>query len=161
MQVVFREVLDIGIRQPCERGKDEQVSDKLVCLVGHIGVHHRVYLLLCDISPVHAFGRIDISCKWIERQTTVIPCYGDNVFQHNHVAPNGIGTAFLLRAQKILEVVDECKVQFFQRNILTLVGMGQELTDVLTNGHITLERSLCSAVSHFLGKLGIVLLEEF
>ena len=83
------------------------------------------------------------------------------MFQHNHVAPNGIGTAFLLRAQKIFEVIYECEVQLFQRDILTLVGMGQELTDVLANGHITLERSLCSAVSHFLGKFGVVLLEEF
>jgi hypothetical protein len=34
------------------------------------------------------------------------------VFQHDHVAPHGIGAAFLLRAQEILEVVDECEVEF-------------------------------------------------
>ena len=61
------------------------------------------------------------------------------MFQHNHVAPNGVGTAFLLRAEKILEVVDEREIQLFQRNILTLVGMRQELTDMFANGHIALE----------------------
>lgn len=80
-------------------------------LVRHFGIHHRMYLLFRDISSVHAFGRIDIPRKGIERQTTVIPCYGNNMFQHNHVAPNGIGTVFLLRAQEILEVVDEREVQ--------------------------------------------------
>ena len=42
----------------------------------------------------------------------VIPRNGNDVFQHNHVAPHGIGAAFLLRAQKILEVVDEREVEF-------------------------------------------------
>ena len=37
----------------------------------------------------------------------------------------------LFRVQEILEVVNECKVQLFQRNILTFVGRRQELTDCL------------------------------
>ena len=61
---------------------------------------------------VHAFGRVDISGKGIKGQTSVVPRNGNDVFQHNHVAPHGIGTAFLLRAQKILEIVDECEVEF-------------------------------------------------
>ena len=84
-----------------------------MCLVGHIGVHHCVYLLSRNIPSVHAFGRVDVPCKGIERQTTVIPRYGNNVFQHNHVAPNGIGAAFFLSTQEILEVVDEREVQLF------------------------------------------------
>ena len=55
-------------------------------------------------APIHAFGRVDISGKGIERQTPVVPCNGNDVLQHNHVAPHGIGAAFLLRAQKILEI---------------------------------------------------------
>ena len=83
-----------------------------MCLVGHLGVHHCLYFLFRDISSVHTFGRVDIPSKGIERQTSVIPRYGNDVFQHNHVAPHGIGAAFLLRAQEILEVVDECEVEF-------------------------------------------------
>ena len=79
-------------------------------LVGHLGIHHGVYLLFRDIPPVHAFGRVDIPCKGIERQTTVISRYGNDVLQHNHIAPNGISAAFLHRAQEILEVVDEREV---------------------------------------------------
>lgn len=72
----------------------------------------RLYLRLGEVAPIHAFGRVDISGKGIERQTPVVPCNGNDVFQHNHVAPHGIGAAFLLRAQKILEIVDEREVEF-------------------------------------------------
>ena len=79
----------------------------------HGCVHERLYLRLGEVAPVHVFGRVDISGKGIERQTPVVPRNGNYVFQHhNHVAPHGIGAAFLLRAQKILEVVDEREVEF-------------------------------------------------
>ena len=78
----------------------------------HGCVHERLYFRLGEVAPVHAFGRVDISCKGIERQTSVVPRNGNDVFQHNHVAPHGIGAAFLLRAQKILEIVDEREVKF-------------------------------------------------
>lgn len=105
-----------------------------MCLVGHLGVHHCVYFLFRDISSVHTFGRVDIPCKGIERQMSVIPRYGNDMFQHNHVAPYGVGTVFLFRAQEILEVVNEREIQLFQRNILTFVGMRQELTDMFADG---------------------------
>ena len=78
----------------------------------HRCVHERLYLRLGKVAPVHAFGRVDISGKGIKGQTPVVPRNGNDVFQHNHVAPHGIGAAFLLRAQKILEVVDEREVEF-------------------------------------------------
>ena len=34
------------------------------------------------------------------------------IYQRNHVDPHGIGAAFLLRAQKVLEIVDEREVEF-------------------------------------------------
>ena len=106
------EVLHVRIRQTRENRKDEQVPYKLVGGVLHRCVHERLYLRLGEVAPIHAFGRVDISGKGIERQTPVVPCNGNDVFQHNHVAPHGIGAAFLLRAQKILEVVDEREVEF-------------------------------------------------
>ena len=127
-------------------------------LVLHQSVHERLYLLLGKIPPVHAFGRIDIPCKGIERQTTVIPRYRNDMLQHNHVAPHGIGAALLHRAQKILEVIDKCEAQLLERNILTLVGMGQELPYMLADGLITVKCPFGSAVSDFLRKLGIVCL---
>ena len=139
----------------------KQVPHKFVGLVGHLGIHKGVYLVFRDITPVHAFGRVDISCKGIERQTTVIPRYRNNVLQHNHVAPHGIGAAFLHSAQEILEVVDEREVQLFEGNILTPVGMGQELPNMFADGYVPLECPFGSAVSDFLCKLGIVLLKEF
>jgi len=78
----------------------------------HGCVHERLYLRSGEVAPIHAFGRVDISRKRVERQTPVIPRNGNDVFQHDHVAPHGIGAAFLLRAQKILEVVDEREVEF-------------------------------------------------
>lgn len=32
------------------------------------------------------------------------------MFQHNHVAPNGVGTTLLLRAKEILKIVDKREV---------------------------------------------------
>ena len=112
LQVVGGEVLHVRIRQTREHRKDEQVPYKLVGGVLHGCVHERLYLRLGEVAPVHVFGRVDISGKGIERQTPVVPCNGNDVFQHNHVAPHGIGAAFLLRAQKILEIVDEREVEF-------------------------------------------------
>ena len=126
----------------------------------HRRIYERLYLRLGKVAPIHAFGGVDIPGKGVERQSSVVPRYRDDVFQHNHVAPHGIGTAFLLRAQKILEVVDEREVQLLEGNILTLVGMGQELPDMLAYGQITGECPLCPAVPHLLGELCVVLLEQ-
>ena len=112
LQAVDGEVLHVRIRQTREHRKDEQVPYKLVGGVLHRCVHERLYLRLGEVAPIHAFGRVNISGKGVERQTPVVPRYRNDVFQHNHVAPHGIGTAFLLRAQKILEVVDKRKVEF-------------------------------------------------
>ena len=112
LQAVGGEVLHVRIRQTRENRKDEQVPYKLVGGVLHRCVHERLYLRLGEVAPIHAFGRVDISRKGIKGQTPVVPRYGNDVFQHNHVAPHGIGAAFLLRAQKILEVVDEREVEF-------------------------------------------------
>ena len=112
LQAVGGEVLHVRIRQTREHGKDEQVPYKFMGGVLHGGVHERLYLRLGEVAPIHTFGRVDISRKGVERQTPVVPRYGNDVFQHNHVTPHDIGTAFLLRAQKILEIVDESEVEF-------------------------------------------------
>jgi len=106
------EVLHVRVHQTRENRKDEQVPYEFMVGVLHRCVHERLYLLLGKVAPIDAFGRVDVPCKGIERQTPVVPRYGNDVFQHNHVAPHGIGAAFLLRAQEILEVVDECEVEF-------------------------------------------------
>ena len=103
-------------------------------LVGHFDINHSVYLLFRNITPFHTFGRVDIPCKGVERKTTVIPYYGNDVFQHNHVAPYRVGAAFPFRAQKILEIVDECKVQLFKGNIIPLVSVRKKLAEMLING---------------------------
>ena len=111
LQAVNGKVLHVRIRQTRKNRKDEQVPYKFMGGVLHRCVHERLYLRLGEVAPIHAFGRVDISRKGVERQTPVVPRNGNDVFQHNHVAPHGIGAAFLLRAQKILEIVDECEVE--------------------------------------------------
>ena len=112
LQAVGGEVLHVRIRQTREHRKDEQVPYKLVGGVLHRCVHEHLYLRLGKVAPVHAFGRVDISGKGIKGQTSVVSRYRNDVLQRNHVAPHGIGAAFLLRAQKILEIVDEREVEF-------------------------------------------------
>ena len=81
------------------------------------------------------------------------------MFQYNHISPYGIGTAFLLFTQEIFEIVDKRPVQFFERYILPVVSKGKKLSGVLADGTVTGESTLCPAVSHFLGKLIVVLFE--
>ena len=78
----------------------------------HRRIYECLYLRLGKVSSIHAFGGVDIPGKGVERQPPVVPRYRDDMFQHNHVAPHGIGAAFLLRAQEILEIVDEGEVEF-------------------------------------------------
>ena len=112
LQVVGGQVLHVGIRQTRENRKDEQVPHEFMVGVLHGCLHERMYLRSGEVAPIHAFGGVDISRKGVERQTSVVPRYRNDVFQHNHVTPYRIGAAFLLRAQEILEIVDESEVEF-------------------------------------------------
>jgi len=82
------------------------------------------------------------------------------MFQYNHVAPNGIGATFLFRPKEIFKVIDKREVQLFQRNIITLVGMRNKLTDMVADRPIACKCPLRPAVPDFLLKLGVVLLEQ-
>ena len=83
------------------------------------------------------------------------------MLEPDHVTPYGIGAAFLLRTQKILEVVDERQVEFLQGNVVTAVHFRDELAKVPVYGTVAVVCSLHAAVSHFLDELLVVLLEEF
>lgn len=63
-----------------------------------------------EVASIYTFGAVDIPCKGIKRQLPRISSYGDDVFENNHIAPYGIGTATLFGAEEILEVVDKCEV---------------------------------------------------
>ena len=71
----------------------------------HQCVHERLYLLLGKVASIDAFGRVDVPCKGIERQTPVIPRYGNDVFQHDHVARHTNATTVLLSHGVPIETV--------------------------------------------------------
>ena len=83
LQVIGSSVLYIRIRQTREHRKDEQIPYKFIVGVLHRCVHERLYLLLGKVAPIDAFERVDVPCKGIERQTPVVPRYGNDMFQHN------------------------------------------------------------------------------
>ena len=56
LKIVRGQVLHVGISQPGEDGKDEQIADTRMGLVGRFIVHHGFDLLLREVTPVHAFG---------------------------------------------------------------------------------------------------------
>ena len=161
LKVVCGQVLHVGIGQPRKDGEDEQIADAGMGLIGRFIVHHGFDLLLREVTPVHAFGRVYIARKGIERQAPVVAGDGDDVFQDDHVAPYGIGAAFLLRAQEILEIVDKGKVQFFQRDVLPVVGMGEELPHALTHAAVLFPRGDLTTETYLFPVFDIVLFEEF
>ena len=78
----------------------------------------------------------------------VIPRNGNDVFQHNHVAPHGIGAAFLLRAQKILEDIGrQCG---FKVRLTYHVARHTNATTVLLSHGVPIE-----TVSRLLGHTNI------
>ena len=161
LKVVRGQPFHVGISQPREDGEDEQIADAGMRLVGRFIVHHGLDLLLREITPVHAFGRVDIARKRVERQAPVVAGNGDDMFQDDHVAPHGICAAFLLRAQEILEIVDKGKVQFFQRDVLPVVGMGEELPHTLTHAAVLFPRGDLTTETYLFPVFDIVLFEEF
>ena len=161
LKVVCGQVLHVGIGQPRKDGEDEQIADAGMGLIGRFIVHHGFDLLLREVTPVHAFGRVYIARKGIERQAPVVAGDGDDVFQDDHVAPYGIGAAFLLRAQEILEIIDKGKVQFFQRYILPVVGMGEELPHAPAYAAVLFPCGRLTAETHLFPVFDIVLFEEF
>ena len=161
LKVVRGQPFHVGISQPREDGEDEQIADAGMRLVGRFIVHHGLDLLLREITPVHAFGRVDIARKRVERQAPVVAGNGDDMFQDDHVAPHGICAAFLLRAQEILEIVDKGKVQFFQRDVLPVVGMGEELPHALTHAAVLFPCGDLTVETHLFPVFDIVLFEEF
>lgn len=161
LKVVRGQPFHVGISQPREDGEDEQIADAGMRLVGRFIVHHGLDLLLREITPVHAFGRVDIARKRVERQAPVVAGNGDDMFQDDHVAPHGICAAFLLRAQEILEIVDKGKVQFFQRDVLPVVGMGEELPHALTHAAVLFPRGDLTTETYLFPVFDIVLFEEF
>lgn len=161
LKVVRGQVLHVGIGQPRKDGEDEQIADAGMRLVGRFIVHHGLDLLLREITPVYAFGRVDIARKRVERQAPVVAGNGDDMFQDDHVAPHGICAAFLLRAQEILEIVDKGKVQFFQRDVLPVVGMGEELPHALAHAAVLFPRGDLTTETHLFPVFDIVLFEEF
>ena len=161
LKVVCGQVLHVGIGQPRKDGEDEQIADAGMGLVGRFIVHYGLDLLLRKVTPVHAFGRVDIARKRVERQAPVIAGDGDDMFQDDHVAPYGIGAAFLLRTQEILEIVDKGKVQFFQQDVFPVVGMGEELPHALAYAAVLFPCGDLAAETHLFPVFDVVLLEEF
>ena len=70
---------------------------------------------------------------------------GDDVLEPDHVTPYGIGAAFLLRTQEILEVVDERQVEFLQGDVVTAVHFRDELAQMPVYGTVAVVCSLHAA----------------
>lgn len=56
LKIVRGQILHVGIGQPGEDGKNEQIADTRMGLVGRFIVHYGFDLLLREVTPVHAFG---------------------------------------------------------------------------------------------------------
>ena len=160
LEPVGRQRLHVRVCQSGEHREDEEVAYQLTGPAFHRGLHQRLYLTLRQVAPVNALGGVDVPGEGVEGKRTAVAGDGDDVLEPDHVTPYGIGAAFLLRTQEILEVVDERQVEFLQGDIVTAVYFRDELAKVPVYGTVAVVCSLHAAVSHFLDELLIVLLEE-
>ena len=161
LEPVGRQRLHVRVCQSGEHGEDEEVAYQLAGPAFHRGLHQRLYLTLRQVAPVNALGGVDVPGEGVEGKRTAVAGDGDDVLEPDHVTPYGIGAAFLLRTQEILEVVDERQVEFLQGDVVTAVHFRDELAQMPVYGTVAVVCSLHAAVSHFLDELPVVLLEEF
>ena len=160
LEPVGRQRLHVRVCQSGEHREDEEVAYQFAGPAFHRGLHQRLYLTLRQVASVNALGGIDVPGEGVEGKRTAVAGDGDDVLEPDHVTPYGIGAAFLLRTQEILEVVDEGQVEFLQGDVVTAVYFRDELAKVPVYGTVAVVCSLHAAVSHFLDELLIVLLEE-
>ena len=160
LEPVGRQRLHVRVCQSGEHREDEEVTYQFAGPAFHRGLHQRLYLTLRQVAPVNALGGVDVPGEGVEGKRTAVAGDGDDVLEPDHVTPYGIGAAFLLRTQKILEVVDEGQVEFLQGDVVTAVYFRDELAKMPVYGTVAVVCSLHAAVSHFLDELLIVLLEE-
>ena len=160
LEPVGRQRLHVCVCQSGEHREDEEVTYQFAGPAFHRGLHQRLYLTLRQVAPVNALGGVDVPGEGVEGKRTAVAGDGDDVLEPDHVTPYGIGAAFLLRTQEILEVVDERQVEFLQGDVVTAVHFRDELAQMPVYGTVAVVCSLHAAVSHFLDELLIVLLEE-
>ena len=160
LEPVGRQRLHVRVCQSGEHGEDEEVAYQFAGPAFHRGLHQRLYLTLRQVAPVNALGGVDVPGEGVEGKRAAVAGDGDDVLEPDHVTPYGIGAAFLLRTQEILEVVDERQVEFLQGDVVTAVHFRDELAQMPVYGTVAVVCSLHAAVSHFLDELLIVLLEE-
>ena len=160
LEPVGRQCLHVRVCQSGEHREDEEVAYQFAGPAFHRGLHQRLYLTLRQVASVNALGGIDVPGEGVEGKRTAVAGDGDDVLEPDHVTPYGIGAAFLLRTQEILEVVDEGQVEFLQGDVVTAVYFRDELAKVPVYGTVAVVCSLHAAVSHFLDELLVVLLEE-
>ena len=160
LEPVSRQRLHVCVCQSGKHREDEEVTYQFAGPAFHRDLHQRLYLTLRQVAPVNALEGVDVPGEGIEGKCTAVAGDGDDVLEPDHVTPYGIGAAFLLRTQKILEVVDEGQVEFLQGDVVTAVYFRDELAKVPVYGTVAVVCSLHAAVSHFLDELLVVLLEE-
>ena len=160
LEPVSRQRLHVCVCQSGKHREDEEVTYQFAGPAFHRDLHQRLYLTLRQVAPVNALEGVDVPGEGIEGKCTAVAGDGDDVLEPDHVTPYGIGAAFLLRTQEILEVVDERQVEFLQGDVVTSVHFRDELAQVLVYGTVAVVCSLHAAVSHFLDELLVVLLEE-
>ena len=160
LEPVGRQRLHVRVCQSGEHREDEEVAYQLTGPAFHRGLHQRLYLTLRQVAPINALGGVDVPGEGVEGKRTAVAGDGDDVLEPDHVPPYGIGAAFLLRTQEILEVVDERQVEFLQGDIVTAVYFRDELAKVPVYGTVAVVCPLHAAVSHLLDELPVVLLEE-
>ena len=112
LEPVGRQRLHVRVCQSGEHGEDEEVAYQFAGPAFHRGLHQCLYLTLRQVASVNALGGIDVPGEGVEGKRTAVAGDGDDVLEPDHVTPYGIGAAFLLRTQEILEVVDERQVEF-------------------------------------------------
>ena len=160
LEPVGRQRLHVRVCQSGEHGEDEEVAYQFAGPAFHRGLHQRLYLTLRQVAPVNALGGVDVPGEGVEGKRAAVAGDGDDVLEPDHVTPYGIGAAFLLRTQEILEVVDERQVEFLQGDIVTAVYFRDELAKVPVYGTVAVVCPLHAAVSHLLDEHPVVLLEE-
>ena len=94
-----------------------------------------------------------IGIEWITCKPTVVDSHKYDASERHHIRPYSIGAVTFLYSQENFEIGDECRGEFFKRNVFHLITLFDKLLQMLVNHSVF---PIATLAFHLPNKIGIV-----
>ena len=162
LKIVLGQVLHIGKGQARKAAEDVQIPNQLHRLAPELQIQQPADFIFRQIVPIGTFGRYAVIHEGVTDYPSVVLGNGNHTAQGHHVNPYRIVTALLFGAQEDVEVGDESRSKFFQRNIAdTVAGLDELLQMFIDRAILVVSGWASQARINLFEKVLIVLGKDF